>query len=300
MTSFVVNSNVEAVVSPFKGVLLDAYGVFWAGGKSGLIPGAKEAMKRLVASGKTVGVLSNTTQLARKEIDKLQKYGLHLGEHFHFFVSSGEIARKIFTEEKLPFSSQKKKFWLFGKQHPKFTPHTAIFDGTQYEETQDLSQADFIYVSIPHLYGEDQIDPKVFQEEVTKIKDTDIPMVCANPDKFAHEGDPPRAVVRQGSIAALFKEAGGDVVYMGKPEPIAYEMAMCEFALHVDLEPKDVLMVGDTPETDIRGAKKVGMASALVIQTGIMADRIRLMGISAAIEDCSKEDIPDFFVERLG
>ncbi len=298
MTTLTISPNIGSVAEPYKGVLLDAYGVFWSG--DGLIPGAKEAMKRLVVSGKIVGVLSNTTQLARKEIDKLQKYGLYLGEHFHFFVSSGEIAKEAFSQEKLPFSSKKKKFWLFGKQHPKFASHSSIFDGTQYEETQNLAEADFIYVSIPHLWGEDQIDPKVFQDEVAKIQDTDIPMVCANPDRFAHEGNPPRAVVRQGSIAALFEEGGGDVVYMGKPEPIAYEMAMREFALHVDLEPQEVLMVGDTPETDIRGAKKVGMASALVTQTGIMADRISLMGLSAAIEECESDDLPDFFIQRLG
>ncbi len=295
-----IRSNIESVAIPFKGILLDAYGVFWQGGAAGLIPGAKEAMKKLVLSGKIVGILSNTTQLARKEIDKVQAHGLHLGEHFHFFVTSGEIAKEIFSSETLPFPSPKKRFWLFGKQHPRFSSYKALFEGTKYEETSTLSEADFIYISIPHLWGKDQIDPKVFQEEINKIQDSDIPMICVNPDRFAHEGDPLQAVVRQGTIAALFKEGGGEVFYTGKPEIIAYQMAMKQFSFHETILPHEVLMVGDTPETDIRGGKKAGMSTALIIQTGIMADRIKLMGLDTAIKDCLFGDLPDFFVERLG
>ena len=85
---------------------------------------------------------------------------------------------------------------------------------------------------------------------------------------MAHEGNPPRAVVRQGSLAALFQEAGGDVFYTGKPEPMAYIAAMQHFASLGISKPENVLMVGDTPETDIRGAKRAHMASCLVLQTG--------------------------------
>ena len=42
---------------PFKGVLLDAYGVFWGGNDIGVLPGAKEVMEKLVSDGKIVGIL---------------------------------------------------------------------------------------------------------------------------------------------------------------------------------------------------------------------------------------------------
>ncbi len=292
-------SSVKQIVSPFKGVLLDAYGVFWGGGGVGPLPGAKEAMRGIVASGKTVGILSNTTQLAHKEIEKLKNYGLLLGEHFHFFLTSGQIAREMFESQQLPFPATKNKFWVFGQKHPKVSSHKALFEGTSYEETKTPEEADFIYVSIPHLAGEDQTDPKVFEHEINEIRSLNIPMVCTNPDRFAHEGNPPKAVVRQGSIAALFKEGGGKVIYMGKPEPIVFLKAMEHFSSYVKMEPEDVLMVGDTPETDIRGAKKIGMKTALVIQTGIMADRVRQMGFEKAKAACLPSDLPDFFVEHL-
>lgn len=292
-------SNFEEIVSPFKAVLLDAYGVFWAGGSMGLFPGSKEMMKSLVESGKKVGVLSNTTQLSVKEVAKVKSHGLILGEHFHFFLTSGEIAKEAFSKSHLPFPAEKKKFWVFGKKHPRFSSHEPLFESSLYEETFHLPEADFIYISIPHLNGEDQEDPFVFQKEVNEIKAYGIPVICVNPDKFAHEGTPLKAVVRQGSIAELFKETGSEVFYMGKPEPVAYQAAMRHFLAEDFILPHEVLMVGDTPEIDIRGAKKASMASALVTQTGIMGERVDRYGLEAAFESCMPGDRPDFLIKRF-
>lgn len=293
-----IASCLEEIASGFPAILLDAYGVFWSGGM-GPYPGAKETMERLVLTGKKVGILSNTTQLSAKEIAKLQSHGLILGKHFHFYLTSGEIAKEIFSQGKIPFPTLRKKFWLLGKEHPRFASHKPLFEGSCYEETSNLEEADFIYLSIPHVNGEDQVTIDHFQEEVLRVQKRGIPLICPNPDKWAHEGNPPRAVVRQGSLAALFQEAGGDVFYTGKPEPMAYLAAMEHFASLGISKPENVLMVGDTPETDIRGAKRAHMASCLVLQTGIMADRIQKMGVSATISACPDEDTADLFIEKF-
>lgn len=281
----------------FNAFLLDAYGVFWGGNEFGLLSGSKEAMEKLVLSGKIVGILSNSTQLAAKEIEKLAKHGILLGTHFHFYITSGEVGRDIFLNEKLPFATPKKKFWLFGGAHPRFASHQAIFAGTAYSETPDIDEADFIYISIPHLKGEDQSDPEIFRGQVEELKSSGLPMICPNPDQFAHEGSPPKAVVRQGNIARIYEEIGGQVFYIGKPHELAYEMAMIHFQQHGITELKEIVMIGDTPETDIRGARGFGMPAALITQTGIMADRISEDG--QALKRLSSYDVPDYFIERL-
>ncbi len=78
---------------------------------------------------------------------------------------------------------------------------------------------------------------------------------------------------------------------MGKPSPCAYLAAMRYFSKQGIEKPQDVLMVGDTPETDIQGANRFGMNSALILKTGIMALR--------QISDLKGDDVPDFFVESL-
>lgn len=291
--------GVGRILDPFKGVLLDAYGVFWGGNECGLLPGAKEIMEKLVSNGKIVGVLSNSTQLASKEVNKLHPHGLVQGKHFHFFITSGEVARSVFLNEKLPFETPNNKFWLFGGVHPRYSSHEAIFQDTHYRETSNIEEADFVYISIPHINGEDQIDPELFRKEIERLKMKNLPMICPNPDQFAHEGKPSRAVVRQGSIALMYKEMGGQVFYIGKPHSKAYATAMSYFEKYAVMNPSKVLMVGDTPETDIRGARLFGMPSALVIQTGMMADRIAHNGLEGALKALAPSDLPDYFIERL-
>jgi len=294
-----IHNNLESISEPFDGILLDAYGVFWGGNSIGLLPGSKETMERLVANGKIVGILSNSTQLARNEIEKLNAQGLIQGEHFHFLITSGEEAKRIFTNSDLPFPTPNKKFYLFGTPHPKFSSHNTLFQNTSFHETTDIEEADFIYILIPHIDGKDQTDPFLFKEHVALYKSAKIPMVCANPDRFAHEGNPPKAVVRQGSIAQIHEKQGGQVFYIGKPSTIMYMAAMTSFNQFGITNPRKVLMVGDTPETDIRGARTFNMPSALVIKTGIMGDRIVHQGWEETLKAFFAEDFPDFYLEQM-
>lgn len=295
-----IHPNLESISEGFNAILLDAYGVFWGGNSMGLLPGSKDTMEKLMAQGKIIGILSNSTQLAKKEIEKLQAHGLIEGKHFHFLITSGEVTRNIFLHSALPFPTPRKKFYLFGSPHPKFSSHGAIFKDTLFQETADLLQADFIYISIPHIDGQDQTDPLLFREDVDVFKQSLIPMVCANPDRFAHEGNPPQAVVRQGSIALMYEQLGGTVFYIGKPSDRMYIAAMEAFVPYGISNPKDVLMVGDTPETDIRGARNFGMPSALIIKTGIMADRIAHHGLEKTLNTFSENDFPNFYIEYMG
>lgn len=296
-----VHPNLESVSEAFEGILLDAYGVFWGGGGVGLLPNCKETMARLVAKGKTVGILSNATQLAENEIKKLKGHGLIEGEHFHFLITSGEVTKRIFLENNLPFPTKKMKFFLFGAPHPKYLTHQAIFQDTLFQETTNVKEADFIYISIPHIDGIDQTDPMLFKKHIEDFKHIDLPWVCANPDHFAHEGNPPTAVVRQGTIARMHEEQGGKVLYIGKPSDKMYSAAMQSYLRYNITDPQKVLMIGDTPETDIRGARNFKMPSALVVKTGIMADRVSRQGWENALKTLAEqEEVPDFFIEYMG
>jgi HAD superfamily hydrolase (TIGR01459 family) len=297
--TFEVFPSFAPITHHFNGILLDAYGVFWGGNDYGILPGSKEAMEQLVLNGKIVGILSNATQLASKEITKLERHGIIQGEHFHFLITSGEVTRQIFLTCALPFETPRNTFWLFGGTHPRFSPHEAIFQGTVYREAVDIHDADFIYISIPHIDGEDQLDSEIFREEVEKVKAKNLPMICSNPDLFAHEGNPPKAVVRQGSIAKMYEEMGGQVFYIGKPHNKVYSIALEQFRLHSVMAPTEILMIGDTPETDIRGARQFGMPSALITQTGIMADRISHKGLERALQELPTTDIPNYLIERF-
>lgn len=281
----------------YEALFLDAYGVFWAGNAKGAFPGAEATMARLVASGKIVGIISNSTQLSCKEIEKYAKKGVVQGKHFHFLLTSGDLARELFTSDSLPFPTPQKKYVLFCPTTARYSPPSSLFDSSPFQETSDASQADFIYISVPHIDDMDQVDPNVFRPMVERWVSSHLPMVCANPDHFAHEGTPPRAVVRQGAIAALYEEMGGSVFYVGKPFREVFSKAFDRLNLLAHTEKQSVLMVGDTPETDIRGARDFGVQSALITKTGIMAERI--LQRPDALRFLPPKDAPNFFIERL-
>lgn len=281
------------IAEPYPAICLDAYGVFWGG--AGILPGAREAMQRLVNSGKVVGILSNSTSLAEKEAAKYSLHGLRKGEHFHFLLTSGEVTRQIALQDALPFPSPCKTYFVVCRNHPKSSPHSAIFQNTPYTETDKPEEADFLYVGIPHLNGEEQTDPAVFQEELLHLKQYNLPMLCANPDRFAPAGPPGRFVVTQGSIAEIYRSLGGQVFYIGKPNPKVFEAALKQFQHN-----KSVLMVGDTPETDVRGALSCGMIPVLVTHTGTMAHRIREQGFEQALQALPHTDRPHFYIKQLG
>lgn len=292
--------DLSSISSPFEGILLDAYGVFWQGNALGLFPHAASKMKALVDAGKVVGILSNSTQPASKEIAKVEKKGLILGEHFHFFLTSGEVAKTLFSNGDLPFSSPRKQFYLFGETPHPHSPHESIFQEGGYLAVSDITQADFIYISIPHVEGKDVQDPEPFYQEIEKAISSQLPVVCANPDPFAMEGNPAKAVIRAGLIAELYEKMGGKrVFYIGKPHPFVYETALQLFQQHRAISKSQILMVGDTPETDIRGANGIQMASALVTHTGIMKNRSLHTDLSALLSSLLPQDVPNYFIERM-
>ena len=66
-----------------------------------------------------------------------------------------------------------------------------------------------------------------------------------------------------------------------------------------DVCKKRIVMIGDTPETDLRGAHGVGIDAVLVTKTGIMAPLIEKEG-TAIIHQLPASDQPEFLLERFG
>lgn len=270
-----------------KGILLDAYGVFWGGKEHGLLEGAKEVMEDLIQRGHIVGILSNTTALVAGEKKKWKENGIHEEKHYHFLLTSGEVFRSHLLQKKFPYQ----KIWVWMGDHPHYQSYKQLFEGTDYKLCMNIEEADCIYLNVPHLNGQDIREIERFIPQVKEMATRKLPLLCANPDYFVHEGVHP--VVRQGAVAALYEKEGGQVFYVGKPHSAAYAFAREEFEKKGIVEMRQVVMVGDTPETDIRGARKAGMSTVLVTRTGIFASR------GQTVNQLPPEDRPDFSMERL-
>ena len=89
-------------------------------------------------------------------------------------------------------------------------------------------------------------------------------MICTNPDLIVDRGN-----IREycaGSVAKVFENLKGEVVYFGKPYPPVYELS-------AETRNKKVLCIGDNLNTDIKGAN-VQNFDALLITGGIHRNEI--------------------------
>ena len=106
--------------------------------------------------------------------------------------------------------------------------------------------------------------PEDYMAVLTQLRNLKLPMICANPDKMVRKGD--RLLYCAGALAERYSQLGGHVFMAGKPYAPIYELAMKQAGEMAGrkLQKKDVLAIGDGPETDIRGAADFGLDVVLI------------------------------------
>ncbi len=84
-------------------------------------------------------------------------------------------------------------------------------------------------------------------------------MLCANPDliMFGATGLLPAP----GALARFYETLGGEVAYVGKPHAPIFAAALDRLD---DPDPRRVLMIGDSLDHDIAGARAAGMLTLLL------------------------------------
>lgn len=106
------------------------------------------------------------------------------------------------------------------------------------------------------------------------IRHPDRPMLVPNPDSYWPGRVKGEFGIGAGAkarfICGLLAEMGISFspIYLGKPYPVIFGFAMGRLRRHFSLEgllPSEVVMVGDSLNSDIAGANAVGMPSALVL-----------------------------------
>ena len=289
------------IADNFDLFIFDAYGVFWEG--NGFYKSSREVMQHLVEQGKIVAVLSNTTQLRQAAIDSYIKRGLLPQRDYNMFITSGDLLYKNLHEESLEFQNLRNplKYYVIG------SPHIQAFAGTKYVEVKNIEEADFVYCGVPYIFAADKekyrqfneyfwpaksdenghitawdsVIAQPFAEIVDKVIELRLPALNANPDFMAKEGHKlvPGAesvfVVRNGTVAEMIRQRGGEVLEYGKPHKNIYDFAFGEFSKQgIKINKQRSCMIGDTVRTDIKGAINAGIAPILCTATGVTAEEI--------------------------
>lgn len=106
--------------------------------------------------------------------------------------------------------------------------------------------------------------PADYFAEMADWHDRNLTLLCANPDLVVDRGE--ERLYCAGALALAYEQAGGRVVWFGKPHAPTYDQA---FALIGEIAghemPRDrVLAIGDGIRTDVKGALDYGIDVAFV------------------------------------
>lgn len=242
--------GIGAFTDRYQGFLLDQWGVIHDGRKA--LPEAVTALAELKRLGKRLVVLSNSGRRAALNRRRLTEMGLDLGM-FDAVVTSGEAAWSLLRQHSQPG-------WRdLGRRCVLFTigGDRTVLDDLGIAVVDEPEDADFLFntgLEIPPRTLDDY--HAILERAVVRR----LPMVCSNPDRIAPSQG--KLITAPGTVAAMYEQMGGSVLYVGKPHAPIY--AACLEALD-GLRPGEIVAVGDSVEHDVRGANGVGIDSCFVM-----------------------------------
>lgn len=225
--------------------LVDMVGVVHDGIEA--FPNAIRALRNLSAHQNVIFV-SNTPRPSSLSIDKLKNYGVD----FPFeIITSGDYARYNLQQD------IKSYYYHLGAHGNK-----EILKGMNVLTTVDIKKAKKVLLT---AFIESTEDPHQFDEMLKMIATRKISVYCANPDKYAFNGKAIRLCA--GFFAQKLSDLGVDVKIWGKPG-LGFYTYVADMFPHLVKNKKRCLMIGDTLDTDIKGANRFGIDS-LFISSGI-------------------------------
>lgn len=226
-----------------KALILDMDGVLWRGTEPlGDLP---TIFDRIKASGYLVQfVTNNATKTVNEYVAKLAGFGVHVSADQ---ILSAAEATGIFLQRRFP---SKSNVYVVGQPSLKDTIikyDMQIVDENELDVKVVVASLDYdlTYKKLKHA---------------SLLIQTGCYFVGTNPDRTLPT--PEGFIPGSGTVIEALEIASGEKAkFIGKPEPLLYQLALTR----LETEPQDTLAVGDRLETDIAGAQAAGIHTALVL-----------------------------------
>ncbi|MBN8460557.1 MAG: HAD family hydrolase [Verrucomicrobia bacterium] len=222
-----------------KGYLIDMDGVIYHGSR--LIAGAEEFIRRLQASNTPFLFLTNNSERSAKDLAiKLGHLGMNVS--WKNFYTAAHCTADFLVRQRPRCSA-----YVIGEGGLLLAlqEHGIAFDAIR---------PDFVVV------GEGRTINFEMAEKAVRFIQQGAVLVGTNPDTWCPTDSGPRPGT--GALVALLEAATGKkAYYLGKPNPFMFLMARQKLGLHTH----ETIMIGDTMDTDIKGAVEIGIQAYLVL-----------------------------------
>lgn len=255
-----------AVAPQYDVFLFDMWGCLHDGIRA--FPGVADLLAQLRRRGKRSIVISNAPRLVASLRGQMPSFGLD-PDAFDGIVTSGEDAWQALVADTHKLG---RRFLHVGSALNLGDPAAIGL-----EIVADIDDADFILATGPA--GDGTLDMHSFGAMLTKARQRDLALLCANPDLEVLRGE--QRFLCAGTLAQAYEAIGGRTLYHGKPHAGVYRRAM---GLAGDVAPSRVLALGDAMRTDVAGARAFGF-DQVFISGGIHAEGLQApIGVLPAAE----------------
>jgi HAD superfamily hydrolase (TIGR01450 family) len=264
------------IAKRYKVIFFDSYGVLRS--YKGLIEGADLTLDVLKEEGIDFIVLTNDASKSPELLAKnFKKIGLNHLE-VDKIVSSGMLTRS-YMQDKIPMG----KIAYTGTKSSADYFRAVGFDMISIDKIEfEQNELDAIQALI--FLDDEGFDWRVgLNNAVNLLRMRNIPVVVANTDNMYPIGDDSIAIATGGIAELVEKVTGKSFLRFGKPDVQIFGYAYDHINIDGKYQRSDVLMVGDTLTTDIIGANKFGLDTALVLTGNTIPDQSEFLIKSSGI-----------------
>jgi HAD superfamily hydrolase (TIGR01450 family) len=248
--------NFKSIIDKYEVVFFDAFGVIKT--YQGLVPGIQDTFKYLEDQGKEYYIVTNDAS----------RSPVQLAESYH------KAGLTAITPDRVISSGMLTKEYLDLKVVDGIVAYLGTPESSHYIESTGLNTLPVSAITADNI---DKVNAFVFLDDegfdwcsdlnktVNILRKRTIPVIVANTDK-AYPVSLTDVGIAIGGIAAMIESIiGRQFIRFGKPDS---QMFMFAYDLIRDYRPigkKEIVMVGDTLQTDILGANKFGLDTVLVL-----------------------------------
>ena len=251
-----LTDNFKSVIDKYDVVFFDAFGVIKT--YQGLMPGIEQTFDYLQAQGKEYYIVTND---ASRSPDQLA-------------ASYHRSGLPVITADRIVSSGMLTKEYLGLKVTDGIVAYLGTPESSHYIESSGLHTMPVSAITEANM---EQVNAFIFLDDegfewsvdlnktVNLLRKRSIPVIVANTDK-AYPVSISDVGIAIGGIAAMIESIiGRQFIRFGKPDSQMFMFAYDLIREYRPITKKQILMVGDTLQTDILGGNKFGLDTVLVL-----------------------------------
>jgi HAD superfamily hydrolase (TIGR01450 family) len=267
--------NFKSVIDKYDIIFFDAFGVIKT--YQGLVPGIEKTFAYLEQQNKEYYIVTNDASRSPAQLaESYHKKGLH-----------------AITADRVISSGMLTKEYLDLKVNDGIVAYLGTPESSHYIESSGLKTLPVSQIDSSNI---DKVSAMIFLDDegfdwcndlnktVNLLRKRTIPVIVANTD-HAYPLSVNDVAIAIGGIAAMIENiVGKKFIRFGKPDSQMFMFAYDLIREYRPVSKKQIVMVGDTLQTDILGGNKFGLDTVLVLSgntlPGDAETRINATGIA--------------------